>query len=359
MNQLLSSRPPLATDSMSDDELYTLIMNMDWNRTGVGYMPDLDVMGPPPVYHIKPYKLVAKHIAFDPWTEVYAMHHVHQHTTIPIPQVHRVIPDQRDGGRGFWLIMDFIDGECLLEAWPKLSWWRRFQVVCTLRSYIQQLHRAPLPSPDIPGPSDGTGRSFTCLGNHFDDGAGPFSTYAAMAAWHDHQNHRFQVLLHHQGVKKIWQYSKFDQSLPLVFCHFDLHMRNIMLDKNNRVWLIDWAFAGAYPAWFEYIPLGSTVKTANPMFSLPRSFAWFIGFIVGGCCAPWYYDNYIGDFYLRIESYRKRLIDSDYFVKQGIDPKLWQPADVARPSLPHVMVQRCFDIVYDTFLVVRGLFVPL
>ncbi|KAJ3819891.1 hypothetical protein F5878DRAFT_611484 [Lentinula raphanica] len=93
--------------------------------------------------------------------------------------------------KGFWLVMDYIDGDCLLAVWPKLSWWRRLQVVCALRSYIQQLRLVPLPSPDIPGPFDGTGRALPCPGGHFgEEDAGPFATYAAMANWHDEQNHR-------------------------------------------------------------------------------------------------------------------------------------------------------------------------
>ncbi|KAL4896060.1 hypothetical protein BDV59DRAFT_171950 [Aspergillus ambiguus] len=37
----------------------------------------------------------------------------------------------------------------------------------------------------------------------------------------------------------------------LVMCHLDLHPRNIILDCQGKVWLIDWAFSGMYPAYFE------------------------------------------------------------------------------------------------------------
>ncbi|KAJ3985330.1 kinase-like protein [Lentinula detonsa] len=331
--------------------IHVLIMNIDRNKDLIGEMPEIDIMGSPQVFRLRPYALAAKYVWTDCRNEVYTMQLVHQHTTIPVPQVRRVLPD-RAQKIGFWLIMDYIDGDCLLAVWPKLGWWRRLQIVCALRSYIQQLQRVPLPSQSIPGPFDGTGSPLPCLGGHFRESSGPFPTYSAMAAWQ--QNHRYQVLNNHGTY--FWPYSKFDTSAPLVLCHFDLHMRNIMLDRNNQVWLIDWAFAGAYPPWFEYVPFGLWANAASPDRRSPRSFARFIGFIVGGC-ASWYFNHYITEFDHRPMGFRDCIIDQDYFVKQGIDPKLYQPVDVARPSLRRMMAQRCLDIFYDTVLTVKGLVV--
>ena len=44
----------------------------------------------------------------------------------------------------------------------------------------------------------------------------------------------------------------FDSSLPLVFTHFDLSPRNLILDEGNRLWVIDFQLSGFYPQWFEY-----------------------------------------------------------------------------------------------------------
>jgi hypothetical protein len=33
----------------------------------------------------------------------------------------------------------------------------------------------------------------------------------------------------------------------LVMCHLDVNSRNIILDNREKVWLIDWGLAGAYP----------------------------------------------------------------------------------------------------------------
>ncbi|EGC46060.1 conserved hypothetical protein [Histoplasma capsulatum var. duboisii H88] len=39
---------------------------------------------------------------------------------------------------------------------------------------------------------------------------------------------------------------------PFVFTHHDLAPRNILLDKSNHLWLVDWDIAGWYPCYFEY-----------------------------------------------------------------------------------------------------------
>ncbi|KAI0783771.1 hypothetical protein C8Q75DRAFT_833485 [Abortiporus biennis] len=44
----------------------------------------------------------------------------------------------------------------------------------------------------------------------------------------------------------------FDESYPLVFTHNDISMRNVILGDDGKVYLVDWAFSGFYPAWMEY-----------------------------------------------------------------------------------------------------------
>ena len=44
-------------------------------------------------------------------------------------------------------------------------------------------------------------------------------------------------------------------SQPLVLCHMDLCRRNMILEDNNRISLLDWGFAGLYPRFFEIASL--------------------------------------------------------------------------------------------------------
>jgi len=34
-------------------------------------------------------------------------------------------------------------------------------------------------------------------------------------------------------------------------CHLDIAPRNLLLDGQGRVWILDWAYAGGYPPYFD------------------------------------------------------------------------------------------------------------
>lgn len=44
-------------------------------------------------------------------------------------------------------------------------------------------------------------------------------------------------------------------SHPLVLCHMDLCRRNMILEKDNTICLVDWGFSGLYPRFFEVTSL--------------------------------------------------------------------------------------------------------
>ena len=60
-----------------------------------------------------------------------SMDYVREHTTIPIPRIHR--PDMST------LLMDLIDGDMLYECWDRMSIFMQFRIACTLRLYVKQL----------------------------------------------------------------------------------------------------------------------------------------------------------------------------------------------------------------------------
>ncbi|KAL0953441.1 hypothetical protein HGRIS_004674 [Hohenbuehelia grisea] len=247
------------------------------------------------------------------------MDYVASHTTIRIPKVRRTIP-ARAGfmfGCGAWIVMDYIDGEDLETTWPKMSWWRRFRLLWTSRRYIQELQRVPLLTRDVPGPFDAAGKPHLCRGIYFrEDGAGPFQTYAEMAAWFDRRRFDCLAACHNESGGKTTTIPRFDASHPLVLCHMDLHVRNFVVDKQDGLWLIDWANAGAYPAWLEYAQLTAWGDAAREDRRPPKSWIWF---------APWMIGNYG-----RYKKYLDKMewawcrpcydfYDLDYFDKFGLE----------------------------------------
>lgn len=125
--------------------------------------------------------------------EVMALRCIAEQTTIPVPRVYRAV--RRDQ----WtvIMMDFIDGERLDHAWPKLSLWSRIRVGWTLWSYVRQLQRivvgpCAFTGPRAPEPSPSDKRA--------------------------------------------------------------LSMRDVILRKDGAVWLLDWNFAASsYPKYLEYL----------------------------------------------------------------------------------------------------------
>ncbi|KGQ01864.1 hypothetical protein PAAG_11440 [Paracoccidioides lutzii Pb01] len=58
-----------------------------------------------------------------------------------------------------------------------------------------------------------------------------------------------------------WFYGKVHK---FVMCHMDVAARNIILDGEGKIWLLDWAHSGGYPIYFETAILP---RTGNPEFT--------------------------------------------------------------------------------------------
>lgn len=93
------------------------------------------------------------------------------------------------------------------------------------------------------------------------------------------------------GSYKPHLYPIFDVSHPLVLCHMDLNMRNIIVDRRGDVWLIDWGMAGAFPSWFDYANLVAFARAARKEWRLPKSWLFFASFITGNY--QWYEAEYL------------------------------------------------------------------
>jgi aminoglycoside phosphotransferase (APT) family kinase protein len=174
--------------------------------------------------------------------EAYITEFVRTHTTIPVPRIRRFVTKED----GYYLALEYIPGRTLKDSWPTLNLWTKLRVIWTLRSYIMQLRRirtAPVERPGTLGDEPEV-----CRGPFFTElGAGPFPTYEELTAWY---NKRLEVTRrYYKGPSDA---PPFDDTMPLVFTHLDLHLGNIILGTDGKIWIIDWEVAGFYPQWFEY-----------------------------------------------------------------------------------------------------------
>jgi hypothetical protein len=212
--------------------------------------------------------------------------------------------------------MDYIDGDDLESAWPTMTWWSRICILWSACRYVRELQSTPLPNPDVPGPFDTSGESYLCRGHYFtEDGAGPFRSYSEMATWFDRRRFHTQAAIHaNYGV--LYQCPKFDASHPLVLCHMDLHMRNMVVDRSGRLWIVDWANAGAFPPWLEYANMVLWANAAREEARPPKLWTWFARFMVGD------YRRYMTGYLDRLRWAWERPADDffplDYFDKLGL-----------------------------------------
>ncbi|KAG6125012.1 hypothetical protein E4U12_007712 [Claviceps purpurea] len=164
---------------------------------------------------------------------------------IPVPHIERVVH-----GYGVYCIMERIPGTTLDIAWHDLGWIASLRVAFQLRRVVQRLRSATSSSS---GPIP-TGR---CTSYYFDDKFG----LPARANCH-HVNAFLNFWANFPGFLKearktpaehaICPRSVFSYNHPFVFAHHDLAPRNMILDSEGQLRIIDWDEAGFYPESFEY-----------------------------------------------------------------------------------------------------------
>lgn len=141
----------------------------------------------------------------------------------------------------------------LSELWPTYSLWKKIHVAFTLRRYFRQIRRfCKAPSDAPPGPVvTGGNAARTCdvpsIFGAIKSIRGPFPSYSELRAWFNMK--RDTVVSEDDPYRR----ESFDDSEPLVLSHLDLNLRNVMVDKDGRLWIIDWSWSGYYPPWFEYM----------------------------------------------------------------------------------------------------------
>lgn len=168
---------------------------------------------------------------------------------LPVPRVHRIftadISGLADGEtvKGRFIVMDYIPGPTVDECWDSLDSSQRESVISQVAAMIDKMQSTSLKLP--PGPIGGTG------GEKFegpwltDDGAGPFATLKDLENWY---NHKIDVCIPLKQLPRRTPRFKFR---ILVLTHQDIAPRNLVLDAQGKVWMIDWGLAGAYPPGFE------------------------------------------------------------------------------------------------------------
>ncbi|PBK58796.1 hypothetical protein ARMSODRAFT_900125, partial [Armillaria solidipes] len=69
----------------------------------------------------------------------------------------------------------------------------------------------------------------------------------------------------------------------LVFSHVDLALHNLIVGKDGHLWLIDFATAGFYPQWFEYVNMRMEAEV-----EFGKEYDWVWNAILPFVCDPYF-----------------------------------------------------------------------
>ncbi|CAK7208439.1 hypothetical protein SCUCBS95973_000103 [Sporothrix curviconia] len=168
--------------------------------------------------------------------EACALRFIKANTTIPVPNVLSSDWDR--------VTMDYVEGQTLRQAWPVLTPDQRTAVLAQLRDYIAQLQ---VLSGTKLGRLDNQG---VILPSIIPRSGGPFESMAALHDWlvHPRVRRTHQSIYWHQITERLAS-----ETYPIRFAHGDISARNIIVRDGRIVVLLDWAYAGWYPAYWDYV----------------------------------------------------------------------------------------------------------
>ncbi|KFH45487.1 hypothetical protein ACRE_036600 [Hapsidospora chrysogenum ATCC 11550] len=191
--------------------------------------------------------------------EVEAMQYVASHTTIPIPKVYKV----HTLGNSIFIEMAYIRGEPLSHAWRTLTSDQKKTIFADIKQYVSILRELPPPKEDLvssafqnPAQDGRIGSRFFGPMNHGEfhrlTRRHPFGEVPAWALGHE--------------VEKVHT-----STYRTHFTHADLAPRNIIVRGGRVAAIIDWAYSGWYPEYWEFTRAHYTGFTDEDYFEYFRS----------------------------------------------------------------------------------------
>lgn len=180
---------------------------------------------------------------------------VRQNTNIHIPQVFSVYRQCKKAGKYVtYIIMEKLNGESLDTLWDDLSKAQRLDISQQLKHSFDSLRSLPHQGyfgslgktrlRDLLFETDDTAPSMN----------GPFETEKGLIAGliEKYVSEGPERLQHRAAYYQHVLPRAFTGDDEPVFTHADLQLKNLMLQSDGRVAIIDWAASGWYPRYWEY-----------------------------------------------------------------------------------------------------------
>ncbi|KJZ79716.1 hypothetical protein HIM_01185 [Hirsutella minnesotensis 3608] len=173
--------------------------------------------------------------------EVEAMQYVAAHTTIPIPKIYAI--HTQDNGC-IYIEMAWIRGNSLDGAWSGLSKDQKDAIVTDLKQHVSSLRELPPPTPGMAS-SAFQNPGFDCRLGYGFWGPVNLEDFHSLARGHLIMEDVAPFL--GEEVAKVHT-----GCYQMRFTHADLAPRNIIVRDGRVAAIIDWAYAGWYPEYWEF-----------------------------------------------------------------------------------------------------------
>lgn len=188
---------------------------------------------------------------------------VRQSTSIPVPTVYALFNDQETGMN--FIVQEYISGKPLSSLWSSFGRPEKEALALQLRRHMAELRS--IPSPGYYGgiwgqpTQDYTFKDPKLVHDPHQDSAisGPHSTEEQWtdAMWRCLECKVNSPLRSTLQMRRRVYHAIF-KGHKSVFTHADLDRRNILIrDDNKTAVLIDWAYSGWYPSYWEYCHLAT------------------------------------------------------------------------------------------------------
>jgi hypothetical protein len=192
--------------------------------------------------------LVAKRISTAKLSDELAAINLARKLSLRVPNIRRVVENKNST----YLIMDRIHGVVLEESWSQYGWAKTLRLALQLRRYVHAMRTCT-------SSTAGSMARGTCDSIWLDDfyklppHASPKAITSFLRFW-------LQYVPPHLKGSEFNGCVKARPYVPptptkFVFTHQDLAPRNLIVDRDGNLWILDWDHSGWYPSYFESVSM--------------------------------------------------------------------------------------------------------
>jgi RIO-like serine/threonine protein kinase len=163
---------------------------------------------------------------------------------LPVPRVHAVTASSSETE----IVMDFIDGECLEEAWQSMASEQKQSIAVQVRQIVTTMRQAESDSRSKIGSFGGPARDCRQFSDYC---GGPFESVSEFNLFTLDLLRGTPLAIRKTLADALAACSSGDGRIVLT--HGDLTPRNIIVKEGRIQALLDWEYACWYPEYWEYV----------------------------------------------------------------------------------------------------------